>query len=189
MSRTWGSSPSGRGPVRPQRTMPVSLSRMDGSCTEARLDRQRPAGRSRQPHADQIPSCVPAPCWLPPSFPCSARRQHKGNRHIIFTNTYFFIVSILWNTIPAYCPYQEVRLPPLRQSVPVRNRPRWSFCLPPQANRGCPDHRDAALPRHKGTKRPAAGHPDRPLPTILTKENDMMYLRLHENGPEFPHRP
>lgn len=41
---------------------------------------------------------------------------------------------------------------PLRQSVPVRNRPRWSFACPRRANRGCPDHRDAAPPRHKGTK-------------------------------------
>lgn len=88
--------------------------------------------------------------------------------------------------MPAYCPYQEVRLPPCDRAFPYGTGPGGLLPAPagPTADARITVMRP--LPGTKGQKRPAAGHPDRPLPMILTKENDMMYLRLHENGPEFP---
>ncbi len=42
------------------------------------------------------------------------------------------------------------------------------------------------LPGTKGQKACRCPSGREPLPLTTTKENDMMYLRLHENGPEFP---
>lgn len=42
------------------------------------------------------------------------------------------------------------------------------------------------LPGTRGQKSLCCPSGREPLPLTTTKENDMMYLRLHENGPEFP---
>lgn len=87
-----------------------------------------------------------------PFFPLFRKTATQRKSAYYFYQHIFFHSLHIMEHYTCILPLSGGPSAPLRQSVPVRNRLRWSFACPRRANRGCPDHRDAAPPRHKGTK-------------------------------------
>lgn len=145
--------PPCRGLARPQLLMPASLP-TGGIFLCSAVARLQPSdGPAQATIAGPISPCEPAPWRLPSSSPCSANQQHEEKRHVMPAVHIFFIVSILWNDMPAYCPYQVIPSAPAAARFHKGTGPAV-FSLPCNTIRKCPEICDAPPCRHKRTKKP-----------------------------------